>query len=138
MLRGRGGRRGGLAPVRFVPALVWTAVVIVLAVLPPDHRGLSLAPPTDKVLHAVEFFMLALLLTWGMANTTLGGLFLRLLVAVPIMTALAVVTEIVQSWVPGRSAELMDLVGDAVGILAGVLAVVVVETLRRGRRMAKG
>jgi VanZ family protein len=124
--------------VRFVPALVWTAVVIVLAVLPPDHRGLSLAPPTDKVLHAVEFFMLALLLTWGMANTTLGGLFLRLLVAVPIMTALAVVTEIVQSWVPGRSAELMDLVGDAVGILAGVLAVVVVETLRRGRRMAKG
>lgn len=116
--------------MRCVPAVLWTVVVLSLSLLPPARIPGPRWPGLDKVVHGVEFFVLAVLVSWALARGSSGRLFLRLLAAAPIMALLAGLTELLQSQVPGRSAEVLDLVADLVGILLGVAAAMLVAAMR--------
>lgn len=78
-----------------------------LDIVPP------LFPYQDKVLHAVEFFILGLSLLMNM--DILRGR-RRYLLMFSVGAAWALVDEIHQSFIPGRDCSLGDLVADLIGL----------------------
>jgi VanZ family protein len=77
--------------------------------------------PTDKLLHALAFAGLALLLV--RATRVLlprAALRRRLLFAVFLASLVGALLEVCQAFVPYRSAELLDWVADTIGALAAV------------------
>lgn len=94
----------------------WFAVIaaITVAALLP-----AFAPPganhADKWSHFVAYAALAILGTAAFPG--------RPLLVVVVLMADGVAIELGQSWVPGRSGSLGDLLADAVGIAAGITAI---------------
>lgn len=128
---------------RFLPVLLSLALLLVAVLLPNtalrqmrmDHQGFNLVmgwaemigAPINAV-HLVIFCLLGMSIRIAMPDTTPG----RLLAGVGCFAALS---EMVQWWVPGRTARMSDLVQDVIGALVGVLLVIGVKFLwRRGRR----
>jgi VanZ family protein len=122
-------RRAGLA---FAPAAAYALVIFLLSARPDP---LPFLPPGiwayDKVLHALEYALLA-----GLVAPALRLAGLRpaaaVVVAVVIASAYGATDEFHQSFVPGRSADVLDWVADTVGSIVG--AVVGVLALRRPGR----
>ncbi len=82
---------------------------------------LSLNPPWDKCLHLVTYGVLAALLRFsGMLS---NGLLIWLL-----LVGVGTADELHQVHIPGREANVLDLVADAVGIAIGI---VLMDRLRR-------
>ncbi|MBI3046680.1 MAG: VanZ family protein [Acidobacteria bacterium] len=80
-------------------------------------------PGSDKPWHAVAYFGLAVVVV----RAVIGGLPRRLClrtagVAIAIAVAYAASDEFHQTFVPGRSADLNDLIADTVGVFAGTAA----------------
>ena len=95
------------------------------------------APYPDKLLHAVEYMALALLLARALNNGILKPMpARRLLLAWVLCAAYAMSDEIHQSFVPNRSSDWRDVAADAVGATAGLAAVVVAGRLLRRREVA--
>ncbi|RUO20482.1 hypothetical protein CWE08_08260 [Aliidiomarina iranensis] len=98
--------------------ILFLLVVVVVSALfvvqtPPTPAAASF-PNADKVVHFGLFFILA---------TTMHLAFrARLLIAIPLLLVYAVVIEIVQHHIPGRGAEVLDVVADMLGVLAFYLA----------------
>jgi VanZ family protein len=96
--------------------LVAAAAVAFWAALQPQ-----LAPPdtfeADKFIHIGAFAFLGGLASLAAPNRRL------LVIAALALVGLGTGIEIGQSMVPGRSASLLDLAGDVVGIIGGIAAV---------------
>ncbi len=105
-----------------------TAVVLYLALSPRPPAELSLG--WDKLNHAAAFAALAFagVLSFPSSRRSVWNVVIALLV-------LGVLIELLQLMVPGRSSEWLDLLGDAVGIGAGVVPALY---LLKGARRAVG
>jgi len=129
--------------IRLVPVLLSLALLLVAVLLPNtalrqlrvDHHGFNLVmgwaemigPPINAV-HLVIFFLLGMSIRIALPDTAPGKLMAG-------VGCLAAISEMVQWWVPGRTARLSDLVQDVIGALVGVLLVIGVQFLwRRGWR----
>ena len=90
-------------------------------------------PAADKLGHAALFFVQAWLLHRALLAQRGAGRW-----ALPVVLAAAVawgaITELAQRWVPGRDADVLDLVAD----VAGALGWGGLEWLSRRRRRAPG
>ncbi|NBT76863.1 MAG: VanZ family protein [Betaproteobacteria bacterium] len=71
-------------------------------------------PPIDKLVHVVLFASIGTLL-WIAAGAR------RLLIVLGIAVLLGMLDELIQWFSPGRSAEWLDLLADAIGACLGVL-----------------
>ncbi len=104
---------------------LWAPVVLYMAAIfyvsslsdPPIPSG------TDKPLHGLAYLGLALVVV----RAVVGGLPGRIdmwgaTIAILITVGYAVTDEVHQMFVPGRSAEVFDLVADAGGAIAGTVA----------------
>jgi VanZ family protein len=114
------------------PALTWTAIVFVFGGIPNPGPPTPLDFPIDKLEHFGAFGVLQIL-TLRALRYELPGTLPR---AMPwIAAAISIVAggalELYQLTVPNRSAELMDLVSDALG---AVLAAALGLLLARRRR----
>ena len=109
--------------VGWAPALVWAAGIFLMSVRP---RPPELGPFGDKWLHALAYAVLAWLLRPPLGRTRRAGL-LALLLAVLYGAAL----ELLQGFLPWRTAEWTDLVANTAG--AGVATVVASPLSRTGR-----
>lgn len=120
-------------------ALLWLPFVVGCAAIwmvsgmgdPPVPDALSFEL-SDKLLHAAAYAGLAVLATIG-ARTPVPGRMWAL--AAGLATLYGVVDELHQSFVPGRSPSLGDVIADGVGAMAG--AGVVSALVSRRRRRAK-
>lgn len=113
--------------LRLSPALLWQALIWLLSSRPwPTAGGLVarlwlLLPqglrellPADKAVHATFYAILALLWVWGLPlRQRVGAAWL-------LATAWGALDEFHQSYVPGRTADLWDLLADAVGAALAV------------------
>ena len=112
-----------------VPALLYVFAIFYTGVIRLPHvRG-----PTnfDKVMHAGAFGLMQLVVLRAVAFEVAKIPPRRQnLIAFVLVVAAGGVLEVVQSFTPYRSAELLDWVADAIG--AGIVALVV-ERLRSGR-----
>ena len=106
----------------WTPAALWAVLIFVMSSVP----GQSLPPlPAwnfDKLVHALVYAILAglCLLALGRGVHLPGGRMVAL--AALIATLYGVSDELHQLLTPGRSADVLDVVADAVGALIGALA----------------
>ena len=101
-------------------AIGWATAIFILSSqagdeLPPLISGL------DKLLHALVFGVLGVLVL-GSMKTSSRGVYTpgQALIAVVLVTLYGILDEFHQRYVPGRSAELLDIAADAVGGIIGV------------------
>jgi VanZ family protein len=74
---------------------------------------------TDKLLHALAFAGLSALVFFALTDVKARR---RQIVAACVSTAAGALLELVQSALPYRSADLLDLLADAVGAVLGALS----------------
>ncbi len=155
-------RRAGVSDERLARRLTlgWAAAILVFALV-PTHTALSATVGeretlTTQVGHFIEFAVLAALGLWWMSTRTPGpgdagargdpeaGLAdgaasLRFFVGVwAAVVAFGALIEMLQAPIPYRSAQVGDLVMDAAGAAAGLLAFSCVRALRGQRRRRRG
>ena len=104
----------------FIPAGLYYLLVFALSA---QSYSLPLsAPGLDKVAHFFEFALLGLLLAFGYFNAfSFSSVFKSILVFLTGLP-LGLLDEFHQRFVPGRSSALSDVLADAAGIIAGILA----------------
>jgi len=119
--------------LRLLPAVLYSAAIFYGGVI--DVREvpqLGLISP-DKLLHLLAFLGLEMLLELGLLGLPKGK---RRALAVLVSVLLGAVLEGVQAALPYRSAELLDLVADALGAAIGALLVIALGRWFRPRSAA--
>ncbi|HEY0152734.1 MAG TPA: VanZ family protein [Longimicrobium sp.] len=117
--------------LRWAPALLCMAAIFVASARPtirlPDVDN------SDKMLHFAAYAGLGALLAYGGAASAAGRLPL-----IAIGTLYGASDEVHQSFVPGRTPDLLDWVADTLGAIAGVLAAHRFFSRRRARAAVPG
>ncbi len=116
---------------RWLPALLWLALVLTLTSIPNPNVPVSVAGG-DKAAHAIMYGVLAGLVAYAI---DLGGRGVgRLGVAFVGLAALAAADEYHQRFIPGRSASVADWVADVAGAATILLATAAVWRRRETAR----
>ena len=117
------------------PALAWAALILALSALPESF--IAVEPPLglDKVFHAAIFFVLCILLNRAFRYQDRAPLLAthRLFLSLLVVIGYGITNELLQTLVPGRSPEYGDAVADAVGGLAYILYLLLLNKLRSTR-----
>lgn len=130
---------GGPAPsgaALWGPVVAYMGLIFALSSLsaPPSPADVN-----DKLQHFVFYGGLAALTLRATSGGTLAGVTVTTaLLAWAITTAYGASDEFHQSFVPGRSAELADLVADGLGAAAAVVVLGASGIIARSRRAAGG
>jgi len=104
----------------WVPAIVYMGLIFSVSSISAVKPRVGSFRLFDKIAHAVEFTGLGLFLTMAFRGSLAEARrVLTPLFAIAIGFAIGVLDEIYQLTVPGRAAEFLDWVGDAVGVLIG-------------------
>lgn len=74
-------------------------------------------PYGDKIMHALLYGMMALLLNYGLKFRTYHFLGFNMQLGAIIVLTFAVLEEISQYWIPSRTCDVGDLVADVVGVV---------------------
>jgi VanZ family protein len=105
-----------------LPALLWTLALFFGGGGPPpaDGPGDLIGVPSDKLMHAVAFMVLALLAARAVHyELPTRPPVPRIALAVGLSVAIGVVLEVYQLALPDRSASAGDALADAIGALLG-------------------
>lgn len=122
--------------IAFLPALAYMGLITWLSSLPIVLPMPSI-PMRDKGVHLIEYGLLALLNAHAMR-----GSFPAMkprnawLAAALLTTAFGYLDELHQAFVPGRDANVFDLLADMLGAILGVSVYAGIERLRRARARA--
>ena len=105
--------------------MAWVALTFVVS-----HQPVVAIPfgAPDYWAHAINYAVLAVLLTWAIAGGDWSAITLPIMLwAVMLSVVLGIGDEIHQSFVPGRNATMKDVVADAAGACAaaGLIAMTV-------------
>lgn len=116
----------------WLPAVLYMALIWALSSMSLPDLPLDRVPLRDKGVHFVEYGLLGMLVAHATLRTWPHHAASRTLpLAVLITLSWAVLDEIHQAFVPGRSAEALDLVADTAGALAGAGFRFAVRIVRR-------
>ena len=119
-----------------LPALLWTLALFFGGggPAPAEGPGDLIGVPSDKLLHAVAFFVLTLLVARAVHYELPDRPPLaRSLFAAGLSVAIGVLLEVYQLALPDRSASVADAVADAIGAVLGGVALL----LFRSRFLAR-
>ena len=122
---------GGGMPRRWLPLFIWIALIFIGSSIPQlSNEKIGMPPGTDKVVHVVEYLVLAVLFFRGFGVRRLGKSVSVWLLVVAICLAVGAVDEYHQRFIPGRDSNLIDFASNALGIAVGT--VIGAWRLRRG------
>ena len=124
--------------------LLWTTAgfafvaVLVFALLPREHVPELDLGHGDKLLHAIVWLGLGIVLWPAVRLAVRRGRWWRALVVWAVTVAFGAIVEGLQGLVPYRSADALDLAADAVGATLACVLMVMVELAfdRRARKIA--
>lgn len=102
-------------------ALLYMVVIFIGSAIPGDHLGDSKLFEMDKLLHAIEYMILSLLLCWIFFRNPHELDWYAIRLVVTIGGLYAITDEVHQLFVPKRTFSLMDLLADFLGLAAGIL-----------------
>lgn len=122
--------------VAWAPAALYMAVIWIVSSIEQPALPIHLFPFRDKGVHAIEYAVLAFLLAHACLRTWEDLPRARVAFVAVMLTVLwGFLDELHQAFVPGRSADLIDLFADTLGAAAGVAFRFSMSTLagRRGR-----
>jgi VanZ family protein len=113
----------------WAPAAVYMALIWGISSMSAPSFPIELFPLRDKGVHATEYGVLAFFLAHACRRTWPAHAWSRVGLAAVYLTVLwGFLDEVHQAFVPGRSADVLDLAADSIGACAGAAA----------RRMASG
>ncbi|HKP57203.1 MAG TPA: VanZ family protein [Polyangiales bacterium] len=119
----------------WLPALAYMLLIWVLSSMPTQFK-FEFVPFRDKGIHFVEYGTLAALLAHAMRGTwpewRWTGVFLA---SWAVTTLWGLLDEIHQAFVPGRVADVRDLIADAIGGLLGAAIYLAVRSSQRGPQL---
>lgn len=105
---------------RLIPLLVWVALIFVLPnVLNLSGDGPKLPKRFDKVIHFVEYMVLAVLFYRGLVYPPERERMLVFFAVLCAGLAIGALDEFTQYYLPHRNSSIMDWLADAAGILVG-------------------
>jgi VanZ family protein len=127
------GLMSGEESKRYLPPLIWAGLIILGSSI-PNLSGLETGITVgDKIVHFAEYFILGFLTAraflkleirkWG----KIAGL-------VAVLAAFAVMDELHQALIPGRTVEKLDMTADIFGLLTSTLLYVWLARRNRARR----
>lgn len=120
---------------RWLPLAAWVALIFAASSIPGRTTdSIDLPRGFDKLVHVVEYAVLAMLFYRGLAYGDPRARWSAAIIVVAVGALVAALDELYQSAVPGRDSSAADLVADMVGVLGGALAAV----LHRRRRKRRG
>ena len=106
-----------------LPAAVWGGVLLALSVtsnLGPIE-DVDIIAHQDKVLHFLEYFILAALAAFGLVRGTKRPREWQMRTAILFPAAYGVVLELLQLLVPERDFSTLDMLANVLGAVAGAL-----------------
>ncbi len=104
-------------------AIAWTIMVSYALMMPareiqsPD--GFSF-PGQDKVVHMLLFAVLTFLLAKALRERSINWNKVKLFFA---LSLFGLITELVQFKIPDRSADILDLCADVIGVIVGLILI---------------
>lgn len=104
-------------------AICWLVALLAGTLLPSDKIPEVTTRMSDKVIHGLIFFILATLFLIAARKER----FLRIppdkiyIIIIPLILLVAIMTEGLQYFIPGRMSDLNDLIANIAGVLLGVL-----------------
>lgn len=104
----------------WVPAILWAGVIFLFSALPYGNIPSLTVDHFDKMLHFFEYTLLAFLIMRGYFKVTdikLGHIILFTLI---IGGGYGILMELLQWWVPGRDASILDTAANIAGIVFGM------------------
>ena len=107
------------------PAVAWGLLISLASSVPSTKIPAILLLSYDKVIHAIIFLVLDVLIYRAIAPKVRPMVFSggRILLSIGLVVLYGAVDEIHQSFVPGRTLDIKDLCADAVGGLLGTLII---------------
>jgi VanZ family protein len=113
----------------FLPAILFYLLIFTLS-----SRNLGIRIHIhhfDKVVHGIEFAIMAILLCFGFFNVLKASLPKKILVTFFLGLALGILDEFHQHFVPGRHMDALDALADALGVACGILIYLYVPKKRK-------
>jgi VanZ family protein len=125
----------GRVLLSWLPAIAYMALIWALSSVALELALVDVVPLRDKGVHFLEYGALGLLVAHAAFRTWPEVPRVRtFFVAVFITVGWGVLDEFHQSFVPGRSADVLDIVADTAGALAGAFARVLASALLSQKR----
>jgi VanZ family protein len=116
----------------WAPVVAYLLAIFVVSSM-PQPPGMP-AAVGDKSLHLAAYAVLGVLLVRALSGGRAAGVNGRVVTwAALLATAYGLTDEVHQAFVPGRTADVRDLLADAVGATVGALACYAWARARRGR-----
>lgn len=110
---------------RWLPLAAWVVLIFGLSSIPGlSTDEIELPRWSDKVVHLVEYSILALLLYRGFGYGQRRPRWVTVVIAVATGCGLAALDELYQGTVPRRDSNVIDFAADTVGVMAGTLLAV--------------
>ncbi|HUV37514.1 MAG TPA: VanZ family protein [Patescibacteria group bacterium] len=105
---------------RWIPLIVWVVVVFALPnILSLSGSGPDLPSRFDKVIHFLEYMVLAALFHWGFVYQPKLNRLLAFCAVMFAGLAIGALDEFTQYFIPYRNCSIMDWFADVAGTLAG-------------------
>lgn len=105
---------------RWAPLALWIAVIFGLSSIPGmPGKGFRLPQGSDKVVHFLEYAVLAYLLYRGLGYGRVEPGISHGVASLVLAAGIALSDEYYQSFIPGRDASFFDLSADLLGIITG-------------------
>lgn len=107
-----------------LPAIIWAVVILFVLAIPGSsipESSLFYIPYFDKILHGTFFFVLAILLLWGLLKQEKNKNSVPYIIAIVFCVIYGGATEFLQHFfVDGRSGEIADFAANTIGSLIGI------------------
>jgi len=127
----------GRRAVRWLPVLLWMAVIFCLSAQPdlPHHPDAMIDVVVKKLGHMAEYGILAALSLWALGGVSSSIPRSHFLCAFALTALYAVSDELHQRFVPGRNPRPLDVAFDVAG---AALALLGMARVRRARQRPQG
>lgn len=111
----------------WLPAIAYMATIVVASSQPAIAIDMGYVPLRDKGVHFIEYGVLAVLIAYALTTQrtasgeplTRGAIAKLALWAVALTTIFGYLDELHQAFVPGRNSDVVDLLADFLGSIAG-------------------
>jgi VanZ family protein len=113
---------------RWLPPLLWAALILILTSIPGSHIPASPFRNFDKVVHLTIYGVLGWLTARSWANGSRVAA--TALVALALVSCFGALDEWHQQFIPQRSMDILDWTADSIGAAIGVM--LALATRRRG------
>ena len=102
----------------FIPAALYYSLIFLVS--SKNYKVPTTIYPFDKLVHMIEFSVLAVFLFFGFSKGLKNTLLAKISVTLLAGALFAVADEIHQRFVPGRDPDILDVLADVGGIIIGI------------------